>query len=325
MFDEFIENAFLNEEAGACAAYLALVEEDAFACAVDSLLQVCVVEYDVGRFAAQFEGDWNQLVACSLVYAAADFSGAGECEFVDIRMIEQPLAGFGTLAGDNVQNALREDTLDQTDEFHQGQGCMGGRFNNDGVACCQCRSEFPASHGEREVPRNDLTNNADWFMENQGQSVVVEHGGRTFPSSQASCEVTEMIGTQRNICCCGFTDRLAVVQCFHQCEMIEVCVDDISDLQKNVLSFDWRSLGPFRKGCSCRFHCFVHVFFGCFCEISQVLAICRIVGVKGSAVRGGNEFAINEETVLFLNVCFCHNNTFLSITCGDYPLYEMLR
>ena len=42
MFDEFIENAFLNEEAGACAAYLALVEEDAFACAVDSLLHMPV-------------------------------------------------------------------------------------------------------------------------------------------------------------------------------------------------------------------------------------------------------------------------------------------
>ena len=107
--------------------------------------------------------------------------------------------------------------------------------------------------------------------------------------------------------------------------MVCIGVDDVCNFQQDILSFDGRGLGPGGKGYSCRFHCFVHVFFGCFCEISQVLAICRIVGVKGSAVRGGNEFAINEETILFLNVCFCHNNTFLSITCGDNPLYEMLR
>ena len=105
MFDEFIENAFLNEEAGACAAYLALVEEDAFACAVDSLLQVCVVEYDVGRFAAQFEGDGDEFVTGSLVYAVAYFGGAGECQFVQVRVVKEPLTGFGAFAGDDVQHA----------------------------------------------------------------------------------------------------------------------------------------------------------------------------------------------------------------------------
>ena len=197
---------------------------------------------------------------------------------------------------------------------------MGRGFNDDGVSGCQGRSQFPACHGEGEVPGNDLAYYTYRFMENEGQGVVVQHGGRAFPCTEAACKVAEMVAAQGNIGSFGFTDRFAVVQCFHQCQVVCIGINNICDFQQDILSFNRRCFGPGRKSCSCCLHCAVHVFFGCFCEISQVLAICRIVGVKGSAVRSRNEFAVNKESILFLNVCFCHTNTFLSITCGVNPL-----
>ena len=152
-------------------------------------------------------------------------------------------------------------------------------------------------------------------MENEGEGVVVEHGGRAFPCAQAPCKVAEMVAAQGNVGSLGFTDGLAVVQCFHQCQMVEVCVDDISDLQKNVLSFDWRSLGPFRKSCSCCLDSCVYVFLGCFCEICEMFPVSRVVCVKCSSIRCGNEFTVDEKTILLLNACFCHKITFLSVKC----------
>ena len=161
-----------------------------------------------------------------MVDAVADFGGAGEGQFVQVRVVKEPLTGFGAFAGDDVQYALRKYILDETGEFHEGEGCVGRWFNDDGVSGCQGRSQFPACHGEGEVPGNDLAYDTYRFMENEGQGVVVQHGGRAFPCTEAACEVAEMVAAQGNIGSFGFTNRFAVVQCFHQCQVVCIGINN---------------------------------------------------------------------------------------------------
>lgn len=303
---EFVVDAFLNEYTGACAADLALVEEDADLYAFDGLVNIAVIENHVGRFSAQFEGCWNEFVACSLVYAMADFGGAGECEFVQIRMVEEVLAGLGACAGDDVQHALRKNVSDEADEFQYGKGGVGGRLEDDGVASSKSRSEFPTSHEEREVPRNDLAYNADRFTENEGQGVVVEKLCGAFFRTDAACEVTEMVSAHGDIDSGGFTDRFAVVKGFNEREVSRVCVDDVSDLEEKILAFNRAGVAIAFKGFVGSLDCFVYIFLRCFCAFGEKCAVCRIMGFEYAAVRSGNPLAVDEKIILFLEICVCH-------------------
>ena len=320
-FYEFIENAFLYKQTGACAAYLSLIEQNALARAVDSLVHICIIKYDIGRLAAQFKGNRDQLFHSSLIYAVADFRRTGESQLIQIRMIKHPLAAPAALAGDDIHNACRQNILNQTHEFHNGKGGMRGRLQYDGVACCQCRRQLPACHGEREVPRNDLSYHTDRFMENQGKRIVIEHYGRAFPCAEAACKIAEMIASQRNIGCHGFTDRFPVVQGFAHSQMFQVCINDIGNLQKDILSFHRRGLRPCGKRSAGSGNGCIHIFLRCFRKGSQFFSVCRVVAVKNRTVRCGNEFSVNKKSVLFLNVYFCHRKSTFHKS-GAPPLYK---
>ena len=71
--DEFVVNAFLNEDARTGAAHLALVEQNAFLRAFEGFVERHVVKEDVGGFAAQLQGGGNEHFGSSDADAAADF------------------------------------------------------------------------------------------------------------------------------------------------------------------------------------------------------------------------------------------------------------
>ena len=52
--DEFVIDAFLHKNAGTGAADLTLVKKNTDLCAFDSLVNLAVIEVDIGRLAAQF-------------------------------------------------------------------------------------------------------------------------------------------------------------------------------------------------------------------------------------------------------------------------------
>ena len=315
MGNEFIEDAFLYEEAGAGAADLALVEEDAFASAVDGLRKVAVIEYDIRRLAAQLQCAGDELVASGLVYAVAHFGGAGECQLVQIRMVQEPLAGLGALAGDHIHHALRKYISDEADEFHEREGGVRRRLHDDRISCSQSRSELPASHGEWEIPGNDLSHHAYRFVENEGHGVVVDHGSAAFPSAQATGEVTEVVTAQRHIGSHGLADRFAIVQGFAKSQMLGVCVNDVGDFEENILSFDGRGLRPSGKRRASCLHGSVYIFLRRFGKERQRFAIGRIVTGESRAVRSRRESTIDEKTILLLNVCVCHKK-YLPFQCA---------
>ena len=306
MFQEFIEDAFLYEETRAGAADLSLIEEDALAGTVDGLGKVAVVKDDVRGFPAELKRTGNELVAGRLIHAVADFGRACESELIQIRMVEQPLAGLRALAGDDIDHALRQDVLNETHEFHQRQRCVRGWLHDDGIARRERRSELPACHGEGEIPRDDLTDHADRFMKDERHGIVIDHRRTALPRTEAACKVAEMVAAERDIRCLRLADRLAVVERLHESEVIGIGIDDVCDLEKKILSFDGGSLRPSRERRASRFHSFVYIFLRRFRKESELFAIRRIVRCKSRAVTRRNEFTVNKKSVLFLDVC--HKN-----------------
>ena len=221
-------------------------------------------------------------------------------------MVEQPLAGLRALAGDDIDHALRQDVLNETHEFHQRQRCVGGWLHDDGIARRKRRRELPACHGEGEIPRDDLPDHADRFMEDERHGIVIDHRRTAFPRTEAPCKIAEMVAAERNIRCLRLADRLAVVERLHESQVIGIGINDVCDLQKKILSFDRGCLRPSRKRCASRFHSFVYIFLRRFRKESELFAIRRIVRCKCRAVTGWYKITVDKKSVLFLDVC--HKN-----------------
>ena len=61
---------------------------------------------------------------------------------------------------DYIQDARRHDVGDELHQRHDAGRCLFCRFEHHTVAGCQSRGQFPASHQQWKVPRDDLTNDA---------------------------------------------------------------------------------------------------------------------------------------------------------------------
>jgi hypothetical protein len=75
-------------------------------------------------------------------------------------------------AVDDVQNARRQQVGDQFHQNHdRGRGLLG-RLHHDAVARRQRRGQLPRRHQDREVPRDDLADDAQRLVEVIGDRVV---------------------------------------------------------------------------------------------------------------------------------------------------------
>ena len=88
--DELVIDRVLNEDAGAGAADLALIEEDAHLSTFERLIKVAVVEDDVRGLAAEFERRRDDALRSGKTHIAAHFGGTGEGELREARMLKDP-------------------------------------------------------------------------------------------------------------------------------------------------------------------------------------------------------------------------------------------
>ncbi len=157
--EELVVDALLDEDAGAGAAALAVVEVDAKVDPGDGGLDVGVVEDNVGGLAAELEGDLLEVGrGSSLENGAADEGRAGEGDLVNVHVGRD--GGTGGLAetGDQVEDTSGEAGL--LDELSKDEGREGGllrSLHDNGVASGQSRTNLPREHEKREVPGNNLT------------------------------------------------------------------------------------------------------------------------------------------------------------------------
>ncbi len=124
---------------------------------------------------------------------------AGERDLGDALVLSQRLAGFDAEAVDDVQHAGRQQVADQSSQNHDAHRRLLGGLQHDAVAGGERRSELPHRHQHREVPGNDLADDAERLMEMIGDRVVIDLGDRAFLGADAAGEIAEVVDGERQV------------------------------------------------------------------------------------------------------------------------------
>src|SRR6202044_3220148 len=93
--------------------------------------------------------------------------------------------------------------LDQFTEQQRRKGCLFGRLKHNGATGSQSRPQFPSSHQQRKVPRNNLAYDADRFPQSVGEIVrtkLTSREGLSFNLSRPARHVAEEIDGQGYVC-----------------------------------------------------------------------------------------------------------------------------
>ena len=202
---------------------------------VDGLLDRRVVEDDVGGLAAELERDLLVGAGDGLRDLASDGGRAREGDLVDSGMPHQSRSG-GSGTGDDVDDARGQVGLlqDLGEEERRERRGLGG-LEHDRVARGERRGDLPREHEQREVPRDDLSRDAERLRVG-AESGVIELVG---PPGV----VEEPRGDQRDVDIAALLDRLAVVEALGDGELARALLDEPSDAEEVLaavrpLSFD---------------------------------------------------------------------------------------
>jgi hypothetical protein len=141
--DEQLEEAVvgraLDQDARACAAVLAGVVEHGVRGGRGGLLEIRVREDDVGGLPAELERDALDRRGGALHHAAADLGRAREADLGDVWVLDHPLADDRALAGDDVDDALRDAGFErELGEAERRERRQLGRLEHDGVPARKC-------------------------------------------------------------------------------------------------------------------------------------------------------------------------------------------
>ena len=165
----FCEARTRDEHARQRAARLAGVEEGLADAIGDGLLEVGVLEDDVGRLATELEGDGLHRLRRQLAHALARAGGAGEGDHVDAGVSCDRLAHDGPGARHEVEDTGRQAYF--VDDLGQDEGVEGrdlARLEHDGAPRRQRGRHLVGDLVEWIVPRRDGTDDADGLLDDEG-------------------------------------------------------------------------------------------------------------------------------------------------------------
>ena len=153
-----------HEHAAGRVAGLARIGEHVHHATGNRLLQVGIVQNDIGGFAAQFLGHALHRIGSGLCHRDACACRTGERHHVDIGMMRQRLAHRGAIAIDKVEHT-RGNTgfihhLGKQDRIHRRDF---RRLQHHGAAGGECRRHLAGDLVDGPVPRRDHADNADRF------------------------------------------------------------------------------------------------------------------------------------------------------------------
>ena len=311
---EPVVDILMYEDARTGAADLSLVEEDAELQSVHRHVPFAVGEVDVRRFAAELQRRRYQTVRRRLRHASADVGRAGKGQFPEPLVLQHELSGLGALAGDDVEDAGRQDVADEARKLQHRERSKARRFEYRAAARREHRRELPGRHEEGEIPWYDLSDDADRFAENYRHGVLVEHRRAAFLGAHRSREIAEVVRREGNVDGHRLTDRFAVVERFYHREMFFVCVNHVGDLEQKISPFGRGDIFPTLPCLPSRTYGKVYVFPRCLRTFGQRMPVSRAMGLKVFPVIRRPPFSIDKQPILFLQFRFIVQHI-------DTPLY----
>ncbi len=156
--DELVVDAFLNVDTRTGTAALTVVVVDTKVDPRDGLLDIGVIEDNVGGLATKFQGDLLQVGGGSSLHdGTTDKGRASEGNLVDVHVGRNSGTGNSAKAREDVDDSGRETSLlDQVGENQSGQRGLLSGLEDNGVAGGQGGADLPSQHQQRKVPGDDL-------------------------------------------------------------------------------------------------------------------------------------------------------------------------
>ncbi len=180
----FVDGSF-DDDAGACHADLALVNEDAEARGVDGVVEVGILENDQRAFAAHFEDDALAALGAFGGDDAADLGGAGEGDQLHARVVIHHLGHAGAVTGHDVEDAgRRAGALHNFSELQADEGRFFGRLEDNGVSAGEGEGDFFHGQHDRKVEGRDGGNDAEGAANRHGDQTG-NVGGENFTANAA--------------------------------------------------------------------------------------------------------------------------------------------
>ena len=233
-FHEAVIDALLDQSARRAGADFALVEREQHQ-ALDRLVEEIVIlghhilEEDVGGFAAELQRDGDQVMAGILHDQPAGRGLAGKGDLGDAVGGGERFAGLQPEPVDDVQHAGRQQIADELGQHHDADRGLLGGFQDHAIAGGQSRGEFPDRHQDREIPRDDLADDAERLVEMIGDGGLVDFREAAFLGAGAGGEIAEMVDGERNVRKRGLADRLAVIDRLDIGEQVEILLHPVGD------------------------------------------------------------------------------------------------
>ena len=199
-------------------------------------------------------------------------------------MFDQSFAG-GTIAGHNVYHARGQfDLLADFGKCKSGQRGELGGFQHDGVSCRQRGRDLPGQHEQREIPRNDLSDDA--------ASGVV--GELLLEELRPAGMMIEMPRDQRNIEVAALANRFSVVHGFEHGQAARVLLHLSGDSVQIASSHVRSESLPLGKCRTRGFHGSVDVCGRALRDAGELLAGGGVCGVEVFSVCGRSPRPIDE-------------------------------
>src|SRR5690606_36808457 len=249
--DDPVEQLAVHVQAGARRAHLPRVEEDRLRRARGRGLRIRVGQHDHRGLAAELERDALQRLRRRDVDLLTDLGRARERDLVDAGMRHERGAGRLAVARHDVDDAGRKTgLLDQLAEPKRAQRRLLGGLQHARAAGRERRAELPCRHREREVPRDDLPDDADRLA----AGVRLERAAaaaadrdvdrRAFDLRRPARHVAEIVAAAWDVDDARHDLRLAVVDALELGELVRMTVYQVGELPDQRLALRRQELAP---------------------------------------------------------------------------------
>src|SRR5215212_5860305 len=259
------------------------------------------------RLAAELQRDPLEVVGRCPHNDLADLDEPGEGDLVDVGMPGERRAGRLAEPGDDVDDAVRQAGLEQQlAEAQRRERGLLGDLENDGATRGERGGELPGRHQQREVPGDDLPDDAD-RLEAGGREEIGARGGERRDRDRLALElrrpaghVVEHVGRQGYVCGLGHGLRLAVVDGFERGEFVRVLQDQVADLVQEASARRRRHARPGAalEGATGGLHGEIDIGLIAFGDTGDNLAGRRVRNLEGLARPGGDPFAVDKKVAL---------------------------
>lgn len=294
--DELVVDALLDKQPRAGAAALTVVEEDTEVRPRDGVVDVSVLEDDVGGLAAQFEGDLLEVALGSgLEDGTADGGGTGERNLVNVHVAGDGSTSDTTETGDDVDHTSGEASLlDELTGVQTGEGGLLSGLEDNGVTRRNGGGDLPRPHEEGEVPRDDLTADTNGLVAGVGEGLGVGVNRLTVDLVGPAGVVTDTAQSVGQVDL-GHGEGLAVVEGLNGGDRVNVALNQVGQLVQETATVGGGNPTPFALvGLAGSGHSNVDILLVGLVDGSDDLLVGGVNGLEGLALGTLDIFIVDE-------------------------------